>query len=116
MPGQPCNNIQRLDLNAPPAADNGDPGTYTYVTYEQVVATVDPKSVTPPTDKLVELSRVQYDRHREGANYIFCDGHAKYQKLQQTLLKDHFEWGEYFYPQPAPHYQADGELWNKACY
>jgi len=51
------------------------------------------KPATATTNSL----RVAFTRHNEGSNFIFCDGHAKYHKLEQTLGQN-FLWGEYYYP------------------
>lgn len=55
----------------------------------------------------VELTRVRWDRHNGGANYTFFDGHAKWMKLEQTLVSTRFLWGERFYPPAA--------AWNTSC-
>ncbi|MCX6381821.1 MAG: DUF1559 domain-containing protein, partial [Armatimonadetes bacterium] len=54
-----------------------------------------------PKDKML-LTRIRWDRHSEGANYTFFDGHAKWLRIEQTLNSDNFLWGEYFYPTLAP--------------
>jgi len=35
----------------------------------------------------------KYDAHTGGSNYIFADGHAKWQTLGQTVNPNHFQWG-----------------------
>jgi prepilin-type N-terminal cleavage/methylation domain-containing protein/prepilin-type processing-associated H-X9-DG protein len=37
------------------------------------------------------------DHHSGGANYIFCDGHAAWRRLEQTLDPDRFLWGKRAY-------------------
>lgn len=48
------------------------------------------------------MDRVKYDRHTGGANYSYTDGHAKYQKLEQTLNPDKFQYGNKWLPTPSP--------------
>lgn len=45
-----------------------------------------------------DIVRVSWDRHTNGGNYAYADGHAKYQKLEQTLNNDKYQYGERFYP------------------
>ena len=54
--------------------------------------------------KSYDILRVAWDRHsgKQGANYSFADGHAKYQKLSQTLDPNNYEYGDKFYPTPQP--------------
>jgi prepilin-type N-terminal cleavage/methylation domain-containing protein/prepilin-type processing-associated H-X9-DG protein len=45
-------------------------------------------------------------RHSEGANYIYCDGHAKWARLASTLNPTRFQWGKRMYSHGgAPIYQ-----------
>ena len=37
------------------------------------------------------------DRHFDGSNYLFADGHVKFQKLAQTLDPNAFLWGKRVY-------------------
>ncbi len=37
------------------------------------------------------------DRHMEGANYVFADGHVKWARLAQTLDPNNFMWGKKVY-------------------
>ena len=53
-------------------------------------------------DTSLMLMRVKWDRHRDGAEYVFYDGHAKYLKFQQTVHTDNYFWGKRFYPQLNP--------------
>ncbi|MGQ9731461.1 MAG: DUF1559 family PulG-like putative transporter [Candidatus Zipacnadales bacterium] len=39
--------------------------------------------------------------HNDGTNYVFCDGHAKYYKLEATLNPDKFLWGKRAYSCPG---------------
>jgi len=50
-----------------------------------------------------DIVRVKWDRHSGGANYAYADGHAKYQKLGQTLNPNSYQYGDRFYPGFAPY-------------
>jgi prepilin-type N-terminal cleavage/methylation domain-containing protein/prepilin-type processing-associated H-X9-DG protein len=52
------------------------------------------------SDKKPELIRVKWDRHSQGANYTFVDGHAKWFRLEQTIDPNNFLWGNVWYPAP----------------
>jgi prepilin-type N-terminal cleavage/methylation domain-containing protein/prepilin-type processing-associated H-X9-DG protein len=65
---------------------------YTYTTYDQVLAALTTTAEDP------ELTRLQWDRHQAGANYLFSDGHGKWLRLEQTLDPAHFMWGDLWYP------------------
>lgn len=52
------------------------------------------------SDKSPELIRVKWDRHNQGANYTFFDGHAKWYRIEKTLDPNDFLWGERFLPSP----------------
>jgi prepilin-type N-terminal cleavage/methylation domain-containing protein/prepilin-type processing-associated H-X9-DG protein len=47
------------------------------------------------------LCYIQSDRHNGGSNYTFCDGHAKWEKLEVTLDPNHFLWGRKAYSCPG---------------
>ncbi|MDX1935233.1 MAG: DUF1559 domain-containing protein [Capsulimonadales bacterium] len=49
------------------------------------------------SDSNYKLARVAFYRHNQGSNFIFCDGHAKYHKLEQTVDPANFMWGEFYY-------------------
>ena len=53
-------------------------------------------------DSEFPLVRAYWNRHRDGSNYVFYDGHAKWLRIEQTLGPTHFLWGTKFYPQSAP--------------
>ena len=53
-------------------------------------------AIARPSDSNYKLTRVAFYRHMEGSNFIFCDGHVKYHKLEQTL-GNNFLWGEKYY-------------------
>ncbi|MCB8933734.1 MAG: DUF1559 domain-containing protein [Fimbriimonadaceae bacterium] len=50
-----------------------------------------------------DVVRVKWDRHKEGANYAYADGHARWQRLAQTLNPDKYQYGDHFYPAYAPY-------------
>jgi prepilin-type N-terminal cleavage/methylation domain-containing protein/prepilin-type processing-associated H-X9-DG protein len=52
------------------------------------------------SDKTPELIRVKWDRHNQGANYTFFDGHAKWFRIEKTLDPKDFLWGDTFLPTP----------------
>lgn len=61
-----------------------------------------------PTATSAGLSFICYtqpDRHSGGANYIYADGHAKWQKLERTLDPLNFQWGKRFYAHGSIIYQ-----------
>jgi prepilin-type N-terminal cleavage/methylation domain-containing protein/prepilin-type processing-associated H-X9-DG protein len=47
---------------------------------------------------LVYLNSGRHSSH-QGNNYVFADGHVKYQRIDQTLDCTHFEWGKRAYNQ-----------------
>lgn len=58
------------------------------------------------SDGLPHITYCKYDAHDGGANYIYCDGHAKWRRLSDTLSGH--EWGEKVYSvvsQPTVLYQ-----------
>lgn len=50
-----------------------------------------------PSDSNLHIVYVGGKDHFDGANYIFADGHVKYQKLAQTLNPNNFMWGKKLY-------------------
>jgi prepilin-type N-terminal cleavage/methylation domain-containing protein/prepilin-type processing-associated H-X9-DG protein len=50
-----------------------------------------------------DITRVQWDRHNGVACYCYADGHAKVQKLAQTLNPSAYQYGDHFYPAYAPY-------------
>jgi len=96
-PSQPC---PSWPMQAP--GSNPSSGAFAYFTPEQALTL----PTTAKNDKL-DLVRVKWDRHTGGSNYAYADGHAKYQKLAQTLNPTKYGYGEKFYPGPQP--------WNTSC-
>lgn len=101
LPSQPCPNwtLAPYGGRIPPA------NTYTY-TDAQLVRAAN-LTGTSADYKQVDVTRVAWDRHsgkkwEGGANYSFADGHAKFQKLEQTLNPSLYEYGERWYPNSAP--------------
>jgi len=43
------------------------------------------------------LKYIQPDRHLEGSNFLFADGHAKWLKVEKTLDPNNFMWGKKVY-------------------
>lgn len=52
---------------------------------------------TTPGSEYLHLVYTQPDRHLDGANYTFADGHSKWYRLEQTLSPDNFLWGKRVY-------------------
>lgn len=49
-----------------------------------------------------DITRVMWDRHSDGATYSYVDGHAKYQKLDQILNPNAYQFGDKFLPSYLP--------------
>lgn len=69
--------------------------TYRFATKTDAVA-----GLMAANDKIPEVIRVYWERHSEGSNYSFFDGHAKWARLEGTLNPDYFLWGDKWYPAP----------------
>jgi prepilin-type N-terminal cleavage/methylation domain-containing protein/prepilin-type processing-associated H-X9-DG protein len=69
--------------------------TYRYVTMSDAQA-----GLLTTSDKTPEIIRVKWDRHQQGSNYSFFDGHSKWYKLEQTINPSSFLWGDKWYPAP----------------
>lgn len=50
-----------------------------------------------------DITRVAWDRHTQGANYAYADGHAKFQMIGKTLDLNNYQYGDKFYPPYAPY-------------
>jgi len=72
--------------------------TFAYWTAEQAI-----QHLAVDTKDKNDIVRVKWDRHTGGANYAYADGHAKYQKLAQTLNPSAYQYGEQFFPGFAPY-------------
>ena len=59
-----------------------------------------------------EILRVRWDRHTNGANYTFWDGHAKWYRFEATIDPNNFLYGDTWYPAPAPSVGPDGKKWG----
>jgi prepilin-type processing-associated H-X9-DG protein len=70
-------------------------GTNTYAYYTQDLAE---QHLANDTNDKNDLIRVMWSRHGEGANYSYADGHARWQRLGQTLKPDAYQYGDRFYP------------------
>ena len=124
-PGQPCTGSGGLDptkVNVPAKTTTnktalssaGVKGIYTYLRQDELET-----AITLPDankDKAFELARYNWTLHAGGANYAFADGHSKYEKVGATLNVNNYQWGDYFYPSPAPNIAPDGHTWNGSCY
>ena len=95
LPSQPCPNWTLVPYSGTtPAA-----GTYSYT--DSALVKQKQSTATKADFKAIDVLRVAWDRHTSGANYSFADGHAKYQKLEQTLNPSKYEYGDKWYPAPA---------------
>ncbi|RYG30768.1 prepilin-type N-terminal cleavage/methylation domain-containing protein [bacterium] len=97
LPAQPC---PGWTLVAP--QDNVIPGGQTYSFITPKTARTKIVGANAAAYKDYDILRVKWDRHNDGANYSFADGHAKFQKLDQTLNPSKYEYGDKFYPSPIP--------------
>jgi len=70
------------------------------VAYVQVTPALAASHLANDTNDDYSIVRAKWDRHTGGANYSYADGHAKYQKLDQTLNPTKFQYGEKWYPAP----------------
>ena len=76
-----------------PAEPYKSTGPITHATVADVMADVNNRVANSTTER---LSYIALFRHQGGSNYTFADGHAKWQRFEQTL-DPNFLWGEYFY-------------------
>lgn len=73
------------------------PASLYAVTAAKAKADTDACKVTAATT-YSHLTYTAPERHLEGANYTFADGHVKWYRLSQTLQPNNFLWGTKFYP------------------
>jgi len=103
----PVRNSSHRSVNA--FAVNASGGTYfgentdsaTEPLYAQTYTTVKPRydacSTTGGSTSDPLLVYLGYNRHSGGSNFAFADGHAKWYKLEQTLLPNSWKWGAKMY-------------------
>lgn len=96
LPSQPCPNWTLV----PSTGDTPGAGTYSYTPAALIKAKL--PTAGKNEYKAYDVLRVAYDRHTGGANYSYADGHARYQKLEQTLNPAKYQYGEKWYVNPAP--------------
>lgn len=63
---------------------------------------------TTPSTSYPHITYVGGKDHFDGSNYLFADGHVKFQKLSQTLNPDAFLWGKRMYGTGTPVLKPDG--------
>ncbi len=63
---------------------------------------------TTPSTSYPHITYVGGKDHFDGANYLFADGHVKFQKLAQTLNPNAFLWGKRMYGTGTPVLKPDG--------
>jgi len=80
------------------------PGT----SYRKVTQSEAETHLKNDTNDKFDIVRVKWDRHSQGANYCYADGHARHAKLGRTLQPDSYQYGDQWYRSPAP--------WNGDCY
>ncbi len=93
-PSQPCPQWSIVSYTG-----NGKPGTgtYAYWTKEQAMY-----HLANDTNDKNDIVRVNWERHTQGANYAYADGHSKYQKIGNVLNPSAYQFGEKWYPSPMP--------------
>ncbi len=97
LPSQPCPQWTLTTV-----ADNTLPSGTNYAYTSAATAKKQIVNANATSYKNYDILRVKWDRHTDGANYSFADGHAKYQKLDQTLNPAKYAYGEKWYPTPIP--------------
>lgn len=93
-PSQPCPGSQKIA----PQYDKISGLFYAYWTPEFAI-----RHYQKDSDDKNDIVRVAWERHRNGANYTFSDGHARWRPLAQTLNPDNYSYGDRFYPGWAPY-------------
>lgn len=94
-PSQPCPGSIQV---APQYASLAGTPNFAFWTPEFAIQHLNSDS----TDKN-DITRVIWERHGDGANYAYADGHAKYTKLGQVLDQNKYQFGDKFYPAYAPY-------------
>lgn len=61
--------------------------------------------VTASAAGLPHIAYVAADRHGGGSNFVFCDGHTKWAKIEQTLDPNRYLWGKRMYSHNSPVYK-----------
>ena len=97
LPSQPCPGWTLVA-----AQDNVVPGGQTYSYTTAATARKQIVGAGKAQYKAYDILRVKWDRHTDGANYAYADGHAKYQKLDAILNPTKYGFGEKWYPSPIP--------------
>ena len=72
--------------------------TYRFVTFDDIKNGLLPSN----SNDNPEIVRVQFDRHSEGSNFSYYDGHAKWNRIEQTFDPNNWQWGDHWYPTPNP--------------
>lgn len=57
------------------------------------------KASHTPSNSDLRITYTAYDRHLDGSNYLFADGHAKWMRVEATLAPSNFLWGKRVYSQ-----------------
>ena len=91
FPAQPCPGWTLVAPGTTPGANQ-----YAYFT----AADAKNYALNDTDDSAHDIVRVKWDRHTGGSNYAYADGHAKYQKLEQTLDPARYAYGDRAYAQP----------------
>jgi prepilin-type N-terminal cleavage/methylation domain-containing protein/prepilin-type processing-associated H-X9-DG protein len=79
----PADTIAMAEVNYTPTASGG-PGTG-FRSYLLCTSGVPHTLATIMAPGSHAKMRIAYNRHNEGANYVFVDGHAKWHRLEQTV-------------------------------
>lgn len=101
LPSQPCPGSVLVPTPAPTSTDNPNAAATDrkFAYFNRTSA--EWHNLNDTNDKK-DIIRVHWTRHSDGANYAYADGHAKYQKLDQTLNPSKYAYGDQFYPGYAP--------------
>lgn len=94
-PSQPCSYATLVPPQYAPLT-----GTSNYAYWTPQFAA---QHLAADTNDKQDITRVRWDRHQQGANYSYADGHAKFQSLGATLNPNNYQYGDKFYPPYAPY-------------